>query len=988
MIRKGCVLLIWFFLMGIADVTASDKVSGKKATSPPVVPGTRIIMKQEDMPRWKSKWDLARKFTRQKKYDVALILYREVLEIKPTLDDARFEMAQILRYVGKDTEAIEALEIFLESKPDRTDAMLPLAELLAAHGNEKRALKLYEQILLKEPSNLAALTGLGEIYFRLKGYSEAFNYLSKALSRNPGDANLIYMIAACLDNLGKFDEAVTYYQKLLGSRGSDPVFVHRYVDSLVNAGREAAAISMLSGFLKNYPDNLAGHEKITQLYLKKEKNKEALPHLKEMLGKNRSDGKLLFKIGQIESELGLYKDAAASLQALLKIEPKHKEGMLALVQALSASGQYPAAIEQYKAYLSLAPKDEEAWKGLAGMYLKTKQYPEAAAIYEKLSQEYPKKTGFKFDLADVWLKMGEQEKVLRPLEDVLSLEPNNKDALVKKATILQTLGRPDEATQVWQTVVETYPDLSPAKLALAHLLIGQARVAAAQNLFCSVLADDAKNLEASKGLAKTHETRGELDLTLDTYKKILAAYPDDKDAKFGLARTYEGVKDYEEAGKWYTRLLAENPNSREAFLGLARLARLSGNYRKSQTTYSDILSQYPELEAARTGLAELYIDEGRADYAWAEYQKMILKDPGSAAGGRGLVLLHLRDNEDKEAENLLRSYLASHSGSDGDRLLLARILTGRKKWDEAAGIYQPMFNRGEVAGEARIGLAELYYRSKQFPQAVAVCNAVLQEMPYSVLALIRLRKSLVEAGDGIYFETIDMEIDRLCQRRPDVFWNDDFLKDELLDWPEKVALYQRIKENNPEHFLAGWFLARALEYVDVDKALKEYEDWVEKYPDNEGGLLKLARLYARKFAFSKALARYDKLLAIDPANTLYQYEKIDLFFKWGRGDEALVLLKTLLIPPVDDVIEEKLKQIAENAEDQEIKDKLLRFLSKRSKGSVYQFYEKISREIKKKMFPEKLLPMMERIRLDLYGDYLIQKRAHDKGGIFSIIPRR
>lgn len=974
--------------MGIADVAAADKVSGKKAASPPAVPGTRIIMKQEETPLWKSKWDLARNFTRQKKYDVALVLYREVLEIKPTLDDARFEMAQILRYLGKDTEAIEALEIFLESKPDRTDAMLPLAELLAVHENEKRAIKLYEQILLKEPANFSALKGLGEAYLKLKSYSEASNHLLKALNLNPSDMDLIYKIAICLDNLGKSSEAAAYYQRLIGLKGNDPVFVHRYVDSLINAGREAEAISVLNGFLKNYPDNLAGHEKIALLYLKKEKKKEALPHLKEVLSKNRNDSKLLFKIGQIESELGLYKDAVSNLQTLLKIEPKHKEGMVVLAQALSASGQYPAAIEQYRAYLSLAPKDEEVRKGLAGIYLKTKQYPEAAAIYENLSQEYPKKTGFKFDLADVWLKMGEQEEALKPLEDILSLEPKNKEALVKRATILQTLGRVGEATQAWQTVVETYPDLSPAKLALAHLLIEQARTSAAQKLFRSVLADDGKNPDALKGLAKTHERRGELDLALDTYKKILATYPDDKDAKFGLARTYEGLNDYEEAGKCYARLLAENPNFQEALLGLARMARLSGNYHKSQTMYSDILKRCPALETARTGLAELYIDEGRADYAWAEYQKMILKDPGSAAGVRGLVLLHLRDNEGKEAEELLKSYLASHSGSDGERLLLAQILMGRKKWDEAVGIYQSMFNRGEVAGEAQIGLAGLYYKSEQFPQAVAVCDAALQEMPYSALALIGLRKSLVEAGYGIYFEIIDLEIERLCRRRPDIFWNDDLFKSELLDWPEKVALYQRIKENNPEHFLAGWFLALALEHVDVDKALKEYEDWVEKYPDNEGGLLRLARLYARKFAFSKALARYDKLLAIDPNNALYQGEKIQLFFDWGRGDEALALLKTLLIPHVDDVIEEKLKQLAENEEDQEIKDKLVRFLSKRSKGSVYWLYEKFFREIEKKRFPEKLLPGMERIRLDLYGDYLIQKRAHDKGGIFSIIPRR
>lgn len=974
--------------MGIADVAAADKVSGNKAASPPAVPGTRIIMKQEETPRWKSKWDLARKFTRQKKYDVALVLYREVLEIKPNLDDARFEMAQILRYMGKDTEAIEALEIFLESKPDRTDAMLPLAELLAAHENEKRAIKLYEQILLKEPANFSALKGLGEAYLKLKSYPEASNYLLKALSLNPRDVDLIYKMAICLDNLGKYGEAVAYYQRLIGLKGNDPVFIHRYVDSLISAGRETEAIDVLAGFLKTYPDNLAGHDKIAQLYLKKEKKKEALPHLKEALAKNRSDSKLLFKIGQIESELGLYKDAAASLQALLKIEPKHREGMVVLAQALSAGGQYPAAIEQYRAYLSLAPKDEEVWKELAGIYLKTKQYPEAAAIYEKLSQEYPKKTGLKNDLADIWLKMGEQEKALKPLEDVLSLEPKNKEALVKRATILQTLGRIGEATQAWQTVVETYPDLSPAKLALAHLLIEQAQTSAAQRLFCSVLADDGKNLKALKGLAKTHEIRDDLGAALDTYKKILATYPDDKDAKLGLAHTYEGLKDYEEAGKCYARLLAENPDSQEALLGLARLARLSGNYHKSQTMYSDILKRCPDLEAACGGLAELYIDEGRADYAWAEYQKMILKDPDSVAGVRGLALLHLRDNEYKAAEELLKSYLASHSGSDGERLLLARILMGRKKWDEAAVIYQSMFRRGEAAGAARTGLAELYYRSEQFPQAVAVCNVVLQEMPYSAPALTGLRKSLVEAGDGIYFETIDLEIERLCQCRPDIFWNDDFFKSELLDWPEKVALYQRIKENNPEHFLAGWFLARALEHVDVDKALKEYEDWVEKYSDNEGGLLKLARLYARKLAFSKALARYDKLLAIDPNNALYQGEKIQLFFDWGRGDEALVLLKTLLIPHVDDVIEEKLKQLAENEEDQEIKDKLVRFLSKRSKGSVYWLYEKISREIKKKRFPKKLLPGMEQICLDLYGDYLIQKRAYDKGRIFSIIPRR
>lgn len=973
-----------FLLLAFSSGSAVAAPGSKTSALTPAVPRTKIILDQKNVPLWKSKWDSARILSRERKYPAALTLYRELLSVKPTLDEARFEMAQILIHLGQKQEAIKALEIFLESQPERTDATVALGGLLLGQGMEKRAVDLYLQALEREPGNLKVRLGLGDAYFALKKYGEALEYYDDLVTMHPEDVDLNQKAGMCLESLGRFEKALLYYERICQSKSRDSAFMHRYADCLLSAGNEKEAINVLSSLSKNFPEDMDCHEKLAELYLRKKRDREALPHLKEMLSKTPRDGKLLSRIGQIETELGLHTEAAGTFRTLVEADPRNKEAILRYADALYASGQFKRAVEPYESFLSIS-RDETVLKKLASIYLKTEKYPEAALKYEELAKAHPSDKEVRQVLLDLYMGLGEKNKALNVVEEILSIDPDRQDMLLKKANLLRDMGRMEESIKAWAKVVETSPDLAGPKVTLARLLAANNQNLAAQHYFSEALQKEENNIDALEGLAGLFELGRDYDRALGLRKKLCELEPDKRQYLQLLTDVQERLCLYDEARKGCRKILELDPGDRDAKCFLASLERLSGNFFPSEMVYRDILAKDPDSEKGRAGLAELYEDRGLSDHAWAEYQKILLKQPGSHSAAEGVVLLLMKGGKAKEADKLIREHMAACSRKGLDSLLLARILIMQNRLNDAREILQKISGDKELRKDSCLALGDLYYRKGQFWNSCLLYNAALAEDKFSSIALIGLQKSAARLQNDPFLKILDFELNKFKQERPDVFLNDSSFEGMPLTRTERISLYSQIKLKHPGNPLSGWYLARALEEDDPKGAARELEDLLGKF-DNERARKNLGQSYAARLLFSPAMVQYQRLLAMDPQNLQYKSEKITLLFSNGRGSEAMPLINSDLRPFVDDLLAEQLKKMnPANGESQKF---LQRLLKKRDAGSTYRFFEDFSVLLEKGKIPEDMRASLRRVRLDLYGDYIIQKRCLRLGDVFKMMPEK
>lgn len=127
-------------------------------------------------------------------------------------------------------------------------------------------------------------------------------------------------------------------------------------------------------------------------------------------------------------------------------------------------------------------------KMLAGDLVKHRE--EAARRYVDAAKVPEVHAEAELRLGHVDLELGKMENALKALDEV---EPATKDptliylARLFRGTVLERLGRPDDARQSYQRALDSHPDAQSATVALAALLFGQGDRARADQLVRSVL---------------------------------------------------------------------------------------------------------------------------------------------------------------------------------------------------------------------------------------------------------------------------------------------------------------------------------------------------------------------------------------------------------------------------------------------------------------------------------------------------------------------
>ena len=133
---------------------------------------------------------------------------REAIRLDPQDATARFDLACLLYFRGKPSEAIAQWEAVLSIDPRNFSARRALGLAYAAQGFpiEKAAAQLEQAIELR-PSHTRTLDDLSALYARAGRFDDQLALLAKALSRSPNDDDLAEGVLTADLNKGSYREA-------------------------------------------------------------------------------------------------------------------------------------------------------------------------------------------------------------------------------------------------------------------------------------------------------------------------------------------------------------------------------------------------------------------------------------------------------------------------------------------------------------------------------------------------------------------------------------------------------------------------------------------------------------------------------------------------------------------------------------------------------------------------------------------------------------
>ena len=528
-------------------------------------------------------------------------------------------------------------------------------------------------------------------------------------------------------------------------------------DTAVEKGRPDKAISYLKQYLEFRPDDHDTAVRLADMMLARGAAKDhqnALFLFERVLREAPQRADVARKLVALCIQLRRYADAYGHAQKLL--ETNRTDGVVhaQVAQCLVAQGRPDEARPAYEQALALAPEHVRAYEEYADLLERHFKKPQdAGAVLDRLAKANPNRPEAFLARARFLRRTDRADECLRSLERVFLLDPENGEALVLSAEVLQSKGELRRAREALTDAVTMYPRYVHGYRALSWLeLLSGNEADALTTLERGVAAlPDAPDLLTP--LADLWIERGNLDrgrAVVAKLETLQAAAPAEGRRPFALRASYLRGRLLMKDGRW-NEALTELEALRTEALGMPGLASqlnllLAACHERRADRDAQVealrrvLTAEPNHLGARVALANALLNAGRLEDALKEYQaaaKSPLAGLGVQLACAGLRLSWARlseaaDDEWKAIGASVMRLREEHKGAIEPVTLHAEWLAGRGDFTAAEKVLR-------AEADARPG----------DPRVWSALGGILGRGRGTLAAAEAISRGQVAAGDAI-----------------------------------------------------------------------------------------------------------------------------------------------------------------------------------------------------------------------------------------------
>jgi tetratricopeptide (TPR) repeat protein len=308
----------------------------------------------------------------------------EQLRDDPTLDATRRTLAQLLRLLGRGSEAVPHLDVLLTRRPDDAGLVFERALVEHASGTPLRAQRWCERALILDPSHAAARLKLAESLYHQGRSDAALTVLLDAFARGEDSADAHLLHSFVLGDLGSADDAC---QAAAHAARRNP-----------SMRRGEAAMRLPAGFASTKDTQRAVEEReaevrLTMVIAFRERGylAEAIAECERLL----ADGPVLARESaeQMLSELllisGRNAEALARYEQRLAEQPDEPRLLAESGVALHQAGARDAAEVRYRAALAYGAEPAQVWYNLGVLAAERDDVIGAAAALHEATESDP-----------------------------------------------------------------------------------------------------------------------------------------------------------------------------------------------------------------------------------------------------------------------------------------------------------------------------------------------------------------------------------------------------------------------------------------------------------------------------------------------------------------------------------------------------------------------------------------------------------------------
>ncbi|MDB5580603.1 MAG: repeat-containing protein, partial [Bradyrhizobium sp.] len=360
-------------------------------------------------------------------------------------------------------------------------------------------------------------------------------------------------------------------------------------------------------------------------------------------------------------------------------------------------------------------------------------------------------------------KVGRLDEAERLYAAILSVRPDNFDALHMTGLIKLARGKPAEALLLVAAAMKARPPTPQIWLNHGIVLNALNRQQDAVDSFDQAIKLKSKFPEAHNNKGVILANLGRQEEALAAYDKALAAVPNYVEALSNRGNALVRLKRYDEAMKSFERANIVRPDYADAHYNRGDLLKQLGRLDESLAAYDRALALRPDLAAAHINRGVLLVEMNRYVDALASYDEALAIAPNNIESiyNRGHVLERLKRHEEALAAYdhaiAVRPDLAAAHANRGNTLReLKRFPESMASYDRAIALQPDMV-------EALSNRGMILHELKRLEEALPSYDQALAIRPDYVDALNNRAQTYQELKR---FEEAQADFDRILQVNP------------------------------------------------------------------------------------------------------------------------------------------------------------------------------------------------------------------------------
>jgi tetratricopeptide (TPR) repeat protein len=208
--------------------------------------------------------------------------------------------------------------------------------------------------------------------------------------------------------------------------------------------------------------------------IKAGKNEEAIPILKEAVGRTPDNGPIQFTLGKTYIATKQYDQAIAPLQKSLAVKPDMAGAHFYLGVAYSEMGQDAQALKEFEAEIPISPQQDSAYSNAAALYEKQGNLDKALEYYKKAAELAPTRPELHASMASIYEKKGDQTAAEAEYKALAESDPAHAAVTwYNVGATAKNSDKNDDAVKAFQKAVAIDPSYAVAHRELGYALVKQ-----------------------------------------------------------------------------------------------------------------------------------------------------------------------------------------------------------------------------------------------------------------------------------------------------------------------------------------------------------------------------------------------------------------------------------------------------------------------------------------------------------------------------------